>query len=294
MIIQLRAFSFNDAVMASVHSPKYRSAIHIHQLAEIAYVVDGCITVKTQGKTTVAKKGDMVFIPPFQLHGYYSEDGQNVKIWLMLFSYSLISEVLGNDKAFTRYCNIVFTPTDELKNFVYSRMFDTQEVLLDLEKNDLLGVKSLIYPIINEFLQTMPDVAKHSQIQKNALVDILKYLSSHFRENITLEDISSSIGYSKSEISHTLSKALSMNLRTLINSLRIAYAKEIMLTKDYSVNRVSLECGYSCERSFHRAFKAITGTTPLKYKAEYPPNLVKETRIFHSITKKEKPSINRI
>ena len=294
MIIQRRAFSFNDAVMASVHGPRYRCPFHIHQLAEIAYVIDGTLNVKTLEKTTPAKAGDMVFVPPYQPHGYYSEDGQTVKIWLLLFSYSLVSDALGNDTAFNRYYDIAFTPSEELKNFVHNRLIDTGELIVDIEKKDLLGVKSLIYPIINEYVQTVPTVGKETGIRQNALVDTLKYLSSHFREEITLEKVSAAIGYSKSEISHTLSKVLSMNFRTLINALRIDYAKNILLTKNYTIDQVSWDCGFTCERSFHRAFKAITGTTQLEYKLSKSQNAIKNAKIFHSITVKEKPMIKHI
>ena len=167
-------------------------------------------------------------------------------------------------------------------------------MIVDVEKKDLLGVKALIYPIISEYLQTVPTVGKETGIRQNALIDALKYISSHFREDIDLEQVSNAIGYSKSEISHTLSKTLAMNFRTLINSLRIDYAKNILLTKDYSINQASWECGFTSERTFHRAFKEITGTTPLEYRSSKSPDSIKKAKIFHSITVKEKHTIKRI
>ena len=209
----------------------------------------------------------MVFVPPYQPHEYYTEDGQGVKIWLLLFSYSLVSDAIGNDTAFDRYYDITFTPSEELKQFVHNRLIDTGELIVDVSKKELLSIKSLIYPIVNEYMQTVPTVGKETGIRQNSLIDTIKYISAHFREDITIERVSGAIGYSKSEISHTLSKAFSMNFRNVINSLRIDYAKNLLLAKSYSINQVSWECGFNCERSFHRAFKAITGKTPLEYKS---------------------------
>ncbi len=293
MIIQRRAFSFNDSVMASIHGPKYCCPFHIHQLAEIAYVIDGSVSVRTLAKTTLAKAGDMVFVPPYQPHEYFTDVGQPVKIWLLLFSYSLVSDALGTDTTFNRYYDIVFTPSEELKNLVHNRLIDTGEQMVDIEKKDMLGVKSLIYPIINEYMQNAPTVGKETGIRQNSLIDTLKYLSIHFREEVTLEQVSAAIGYSQSEISHTLSGALSMNFRAIVNSLRIDYAKNILCTKNYSIKQVSWECGYTCERSFHRAFKSITGITPMEFKLSQHPKSA-GARISHTNTVKETPTIKRI
>ena len=122
----------------------------------------------------------------------------------------------------------------------------------------------------------------------------LKYLSIHFREDVTLEQVSAAIGYSQSEISHTLSGALSMNFRAIVKSLRIDYAKNILCTKNYSIKQVSWECGYTCERSFHRAFKSITGITPMEFKLSQHPNKFTGTRTSQANTVKEAPAIKRI
>ena len=39
-----------------------------------------------------------------------------------------------------------------------------------------------------------------------------------------------------------------------------------MLSTDLKVIDIAYECGYSSEKSFHRAFQQVTGTTPGKYK----------------------------
>ena len=232
--IQSRAFSTKDSVMASFHGPKYRCPFHLHQLAEIAYVTSGELIVKTLDKITVAKCGDMVFIPPYQPHAFFSEDGKSVQIWLLLFSRSLTLDIFGNESTFDRYSNVVFTPSEELKLYVSKQLFDTNEQLVDITRSELPKVKAIIYPILNEYLQSASAVSSQSGLRSNTAVDALKYISAHFMEKtLTLNDISKAIGYSHSQISHTLGSVLGVNLKTLINSLKIDYAKHLLLRKKH-------------------------------------------------------------
>lgn len=265
--IQSKAFSTKDSVMASFHGPRYRCPFHLHQLAEIAYVTDGEVMVKTLDKVTVAKSGDMVFVPPYQPHAFFSEDGKEVKIWLLLFSHSLTIDIFGNESTFDRYSSVVFTPSEELRIYISKQLFDTNELLVDISKSELPKIKAIIYPILNEYLQTVSEVGGQSSLRSNTVVDTLKYVSAHFMdENLTLNDISKAIGYSHSQISHTLNSVLGVNLKTLINSMKIDYAKHLLLFSEKSIYNISVESGFSCERSFHRAFKTVMGTTPLEYK----------------------------
>lgn len=294
MIFQRKAFSFNDAVMASIHGPRYCCPFHMHQLAEIAYVIEGEVSVETLGEQTVLKSGDMLFVPPYEPHAYHTDDSCPVKIWLLLFSYSLVSDVLGNDTVINRYHKVAFKPSVELKKFVNNRLIDTGELMVEVDKKELLTIKSLIYPIIDEYMHEVSEVNREGRVRKNSLVDTLKYLYSHFKEEVTLEQVANAIGYSKSEISHTLSKSLSMNFRTLVNSLRVDYAKKLLNAKNCSIKNVSWECGFSCERSFHRVFKAFTRLTPMEYRVRHvlPPHPNAASKF--KTEKSEQPAIRKI
>ena len=57
-----------------------------------------------------------------------------------------------------------------------------------------------------------------------------------------------------------------MNFRTLLNSFRVERSKELLRKTQDKIIDIALECGFSCERSFHRAFLSIMGTTPGEYR----------------------------
>ena len=52
----------------------------------------------------------------------------------------------------------------------------------------------------------------------------------------------------------------------IVNSFRANYAKQLLKNTNFKVIDIAYECGYTCEKSFHRAFLQVTGVTPGKYR----------------------------
>ena len=119
--------------------------------------------------------------------------------------------------------------------------------------------------IFAEYFNTVP--AKATSAKKNALSSILLYLSVHFTEDLTLESVGLALGYSPKYVSNCISSLGRFNFRRLINSLRVEMAKSLLVNHpELTVIDVAMRCGYSTERSFHRAFLEIVGVTPSTYR----------------------------
>lgn len=264
--IQKKGFSTVDAVIASYHFKKYRKPSHFHQLAEIAYVFDGEIEVTVGGKNEIARAGDIVVIQPFALHRYYSKEEKPVNLWLFLFSYSILSNVIHEGESVLRYDRAVFTPSEEVRALLLSRMIDTKEELVYPDEKTSRSIRSFLYPVFDEYLSSVSLIEEKGKIHAYSILKALDYMTNHFRENINLKSVASAIGYSESHISHSFSSVLSVSFRECLNMLRIEYAKKLILTTNMSTIHIGIESGFTCERSFHRAFFKSMNTTPAKYR----------------------------
>ncbi len=263
------ASASNDTIIASFHNCRYLMAPHIHQLAELIYVIDGEFTVISSGKREIAKAGDIVLSHPYQPHGYFTEEGKTVNFWMILFDGSLVNDIIRDGYSYSVYESRVFTPSNELRIFLSKRMIDTNEKKQKLDNNEIRHVKATLYPIFDEYLSCVPVVEESKRICSNAVMETFRYLSEHFRENVNLKDMAKAIGYSESHISHALPNITKMNFRGVLNSMRISHAKVLLMNTNTSVALVSVECGFGSERSFHRAFLATTGMTPGEYRNIY-------------------------
>lgn len=62
--------------------------------------------------------------------------------------------------------------------------------------------------------------------------------------------------------------SLGLNFCTLLACIRVEYAKTLLTKTAKSMLEIGLESGFGSERSFHRQFKNITGTTPGEYRTQ--------------------------
>ena len=266
-----------NTVIASFHNSRYLMAPHIHQLAELIYVLEGELVVISPGKQETAKAGDIIISHPYQPHGYFTKKEKTVSFWMILFDVSLINDIARDGFSYTEYESRVFTPSEELKFFISNKMFDTNEKECKLNESEIRRLKATLYPIFDEYLSSVP-IAKESEKACSASVtEVFNYLLKHFKENVTLKELSKAIGYSESHISHSLPKITGMNFRGVLNSIRVTHAKFLLMNPNSNISFVSVACGFGSERSFHRAFISTTGMTPGKYKEIYIQRALNKT-----------------
>ena len=91
------------------------------------------------------------------------------------------------------------------------------------------------------------------------------YIGENFRENLTRSSVGAALGYSPSYISHVIENLPGTSFTSLLNSIRVEYAKDLLSKRDLNVLDIALECGFGSDRNFYRAFKDFTGYSPKEY-----------------------------
>ncbi len=266
MIIQNTNFGSIQIIRSGVHEGKYCFGDHIHQFSELVWVLDGELEMTVNGKMEIAKKGDFTVISPFAIHSFFTPEYS--KIHIAVISDSFIVGKISHDELYTQRERAVFSPSAELCEFLDKKGY-VELCLSQLgrrnDNNYLHSISSLIYLIFTEYFNTVPTSSRVSG--KNALSRILIYMTEHFTENLTLESVGASLGYSPKYVSNCIAGLSGFNFRRLLNSLRVEYAKNLLINqKHLTVMDIAMRCGFSNERSFHRAFSDIVGTTPAGYR----------------------------
>lgn len=84
--------------------------------------------------------------------------------------------------------------------------------------------------------------------------------------NITLEETAKELSVPKHILSQYLNEKLGKSFSTFINELRIEKAKEFLQTKrNFTIESIGYESGFSSKSTFFTAFKKLTGQTPFEY-----------------------------
>lgn len=110
------------------------------------------------------------------------------------------------------------------------------------------------------------------QAQQNKKQDPLKtaidFMERNFAQKLKLEEIANSAHLSPSRLCHIFKEQKQMTVFDYLTSLRINYAKELLLSTDYSCTKIALEVGYNYQSYFDRIFKEKVGLTPKQFQKQ--------------------------
>ena len=261
-------FGINTALRCSTKKGQYYVEPHIHQFSEIVYVKAGSLRVTTDGKDETARAGDIVFISAFQTHALSSSP--DAEIWICVFSNDFISDFKNEGDVYDIGERAVYTPSNLVREFFTERFIDSREQFLDFDVTAFRSFRAGIYAVFEEYTRLVPRSTHPGKTEnRSVLKRALKYVHKNFKSDISLISVARELGYNPEYLSRALGSIEGINFRGLVNSLRIDNAKALLISTKRTIPDISAECGYASERSFHRAFKSITGQTPGQYRAEW-------------------------
>ncbi|WP_342116183.1 GlxA family transcriptional regulator [Pseudoduganella sp. OTU4001] len=93
------------------------------------------------------------------------------------------------------------------------------------------------------------------------------YIEQHCCAGITPDDVARSVAMSTRTLARRFAAALGHTPLQYILQCRIEQAKRLLARPDNSLRRVAIECGFSDEAVFRRAFKQIAGQAPSAWRA---------------------------
>ena len=101
------------------------------------------------------------------------------------------------------------------------------------------------------------------------LPELLTYLSKHFMEPLTLDNLAHHLGVSKYQISRFFSQKIGCNFSTYLNALRVQHAEKLLTATDFPVTEICYLAGFESLSTFYRVFSQINGISPTAYKKKY-------------------------
>lgn len=103
---------------------------------------------------------------------------------------------------------------------------------------------------------------------------IIRYLEEHYQEELRLDDIAQSMGYSKSYLCVAFKKDAGFTILDCLNTIRIRHAAELIVYSDHSLTQVADMCGFTSVSHFNRVFVRHVGITPGQCRRAYPVDIL--------------------
>ena len=98
---------------------------------------------------------------------------------------------------------------------------------------------------------------------------VLTYISEHFTEKISLDQVAQVVHLSPNYLSHLFSRSLGTTFSQYVKLKRVGYASVLLLTTDDPIDEVAYMAGFSSTSFFNSSFKAQYKLSPFAYRARY-------------------------
>lgn len=240
---------------------------HMHDCYAFGVVEGGVQAFYYRHANHIATGGDIVTCVPGEVHtGHAPTD----KGWTYRMFYPDVellrfaaSEVAGKqvDVPFIQDTIINDPPLAAMLLRLHKSLEDESTSLLERQSRLLMAFAQLVVRHGDD-AQPLPEVGK----EDDPIQEVRNYLDDHFRENISLEQLSSIANLSPFYLVRVFSKQVGLPPYAYLTQKRIMTARKL-LRFGLSIADVALETGFTDQSHFHRHFKRVMGITPGMYQS---------------------------
>lgn len=250
---------------------------HWHSAIEIIMPIENAYDVIVEEESFHVKPKELLLIPSGKLHAIIAPSTGSRFIYL--FDLSPIEKLHG----FSGIQSLMSEPL-YMNNRTYPMVFEEIYHLLEQIKEEYFSNKEYselcIYSLLLQLFSKLgynhisannlfPNVRLYKQseyVQK--FNSLLEYIDKHYMEELDLEVIASSIGFSKFHFSRLFKQYTGLTFRDYITFRRIKAAEALLTEPKLSITEIALQSGFSSISTFNRIFKQEKNCTPSEYRAQ--------------------------
>jgi len=138
--------------------------------------------------------------------------------------------------------------------FIVMSILLSPELLFDLKEKD-----KKVGKIIKESIEESTEML-------NAIESKMMEEKFYLNENFSSQDVLVHFEITRNKLDELLTHIKGLSFADWLNTLRIEYAKNLLLTHNkYTIDAISSMSGYSSRSAFYAAFKKVTNITPTEF-----------------------------
>lgn len=261
-----------DFQLSHNRDPYFRTMeFHAHDFLELYYFLDGSVTYYIEDQVYDLCPGDLLIIPAGKMHRPVIANEhaayERMVLWITPQYLQSIDSPAGDlQKNLQKvgehgYCvpfrgdETVFV-TALLKKLLYMQKNDTDP------KFCAGAVELYLWTIFRSY--GVIDTTHRNETQ--VVPQVIRYITEHFSEPLTLEDIAAEFFVSKSYLNRHFKAYTNSTVYAYIMALRLTHARR-MLREGIPAVEAGRECGFSDYSTFYKAFKTQTGLSPQQFKS---------------------------
>lgn len=248
---------------------------HTHESFELYYLMSGKRNYFMNGRLYAIEKGDLVFVPKYELHRTLDAGTPQHDRFLVQFTDDLFDEVFGG-----QYKEVLLRP------------YYTGVRTLRLKPEDLLVLDGIVLRIIRD-LKEQPTAhslqvkllitelllfisrclerydAEISPVEtplQQKIAEIADFISKHYMNPLTLGQLSETFYLSPHYISRIFKQTTGFSFVKYLTFVRIGEAKRLLRETNMKVLHIADRVGFENLSHFNRVFKETVLLSPSQYR----------------------------
>lgn len=217
----------------------------------IGYRLEGMAEFYKDGKTLTARRGDVVYVPPYLK---YHQKAYNEKVVAVRFEcdhkgreLDLIS-VRDVKRADEKFLKIFEIWNSEKPGYRYAATALLYEIFSDIQ---------------SESYKQSPEKEKY-QFQINNAIEYMR--CNYFKKDLTIKQLADMSNISEVYFRKVFAKIFDTSPLKYINDLRISKAMAMLKSDNTAIKNVASDVGFSDPLYFSRVFKETVGMTPSEFR----------------------------
>ncbi|MBE7045556.1 MAG: helix-turn-helix transcriptional regulator [Ruminococcaceae bacterium] len=206
----------------------------------------------------VIKPGDIIFVPITSRYLSEWEGNPEISYISMHFIFDYTSVYSGKKNfCLQKISGLDFAETKKVFEFALSHYQGNEA--------EQLAVLGCFYQLLARILPMLK--CKKQKIIDERIHDAITYIEQHYREEITVEELSRICNMSVSHFFPCFKKAVGVTPVEYINHHRIGQAIILLMNDEKAtISNISELVGFESDAYFRRVFKRVTGKTPREYR----------------------------
>lgn len=107
---------------------------------------------------------------------------------------------------------------------------------------------------------------KREDISNYTIKRAINHIREHYKEGISLEEVSGSLGITPEYLSTLFNREMGENFSAFLKKFRLSHAKRLLKGTDMKIYEIAEAVGYTDSKYFARVFKDEFGISPVDYR----------------------------
>ncbi len=249
---------------------------HWHTPLEVIMPLKNQYRVVCCNTLFVLEEGDVLLINPGIIHSMDAIEGKRLIFQADFTQLHGIKELETTLSIISPVLLITGTDSPETHKKIQQLMLDiSDEYFLDAPLSEASIYAKLIEMFVLIGRSYTPNAkCFHNSIGKQReyterFMYVCDYITEHYNEDLTLDDIADISGFSKFHFSRLFKQFTNMSFYKYLNKKRIENAEKLLMDQELTITEVALRCGFSSVSAFIRMFRIMKNCTPTEFKNMY-------------------------